>query len=409
MSSTNNIRCNTVIINNHASRPSYKEVLVSNSVQPSPVKVHSEDQRSTGIGLDAESLYGIGRLMGPKNESASTSQSGPQEKVIPENGRKETNMARKAGISKDHQYKGKFDPRYGLLKQKAINKHDSIKRRSVPHDQHVKEIKIDKGCSEKKTTNPGCNDQKRKEGWTNRGGTDQKSKTKLLPNWKLNPNYKKVNLMNVSKDGFKEVKMPKYYKIKNQNENEINNSKSTNDQTCKNQSIWEVLKSNESREIIKHEKEKKLGDEPIKFSKIKAPKRIVVETKVLKKEKRQHKAKHVSNAVNELNEDHLEDSDQESYENPIFKSIQHVIHELNKIGKLNAGKVNYHDDHSTDNYSTDEEFRRLARQPSRRERNVLNNIESLIKKIELYPKSNHSREIKITRLVKQINKMIFLK
>ena len=53
-----------------------------------------------------KSLYGIGRLMGPRNESASTSQSGPQEKVIPENGRKDTNMARKAGISKDHQQKG---------------------------------------------------------------------------------------------------------------------------------------------------------------------------------------------------------------------------------------------------------------------------------------------------------------
>ena len=54
MSSTNNIRCNTVIINNHASRPSYKEVLVSNSVQPSAPKDYSKDKRSTGIGSDAK-------------------------------------------------------------------------------------------------------------------------------------------------------------------------------------------------------------------------------------------------------------------------------------------------------------------------------------------------------------------
>ena len=114
MSSTNNIRCNTVIINNHASRPSYKEVLVSNSVQPSPVKVHSKDKRSTGIGSDANLFMVSRRLIGPKNESASTSQSGSQEKVIPENGRKETNMARKAEISKNYQHKGKFDPRYGF-------------------------------------------------------------------------------------------------------------------------------------------------------------------------------------------------------------------------------------------------------------------------------------------------------
>ena len=110
-----NYYCNHVIINNHnLTKPSYRDVLTSQPVQPSAPKVHSKDKRSTGIGLDANLFMVSGRLMGPKNESASTSQSGPQEKVIPENGRKETNMARKAEISKNYQHKGKFDPRYGF-------------------------------------------------------------------------------------------------------------------------------------------------------------------------------------------------------------------------------------------------------------------------------------------------------
>ena len=116
--------------------------------------------------------------MGPRNESASTSQNGPQEKGIPGNVRKDTNMARIAGNSKRHQQKGKFNSRNGYPKQNDMNKHDSIKRCSVPLNQHVKEAKITIGCNSGVNINPGCNDQKRKEGWTNRGGTDEKSISK---------------------------------------------------------------------------------------------------------------------------------------------------------------------------------------------------------------------------------------
>ena len=49
--------CNQVIINNHnLIKPSYRDVLTSQPVQPSAPKVHSEDQRSTGIGSDANNF-----------------------------------------------------------------------------------------------------------------------------------------------------------------------------------------------------------------------------------------------------------------------------------------------------------------------------------------------------------------
>jgi hypothetical protein len=255
--------------------------------------------------------------MGPKNEFVSTSRSGPQEKVIPENGRKGTNMARKAEISKDHPHKGKFDPRYGLLKQKATNKRDSVKRRSFPLDQQVKEIKIVKGCSEKKTTNPGCNDQKRKEGWTNRGGTDEKSIRKNQSIWEVlksnesraNIKHEKVNLKNVSKDEFKEVKMPKYHKRKN---------------------------------------------------------RIVVDT---------NKTKSNIDNVNKSNvEDHLDDSDLDSYTRPLFESIKSINFILKDMKKMEANYSNAYEMKSKNCYSTDDDFRRFVKAPSRREKNVLMEI-----------------------------------
>ena len=70
--------------------------------------------------------------------------------------------------------------------------------------------------------------------------------------------------------------------------------------------------------------------------------------------------------------------------------------------KMEANYSNAHEMKSQNCYSTDDDFRRFVKAPSKRERNTLRNIESLIKKIELFPRSNHTREIKITRLVKQI-------
>ena len=315
-----NYYCNNVIINNHnQTKPSYRDVLTSGSDQPYAPKDHSNDKRSTDIGSDAKLLMVSRGLMGLGNESASTSQNGPQEKVVPRNGRKDINVDSVAWNPKWHQNKGKFNPSYGHPKQIKTSKHDFIKRNSIPFDQHEKETKIVKGCSEEKTINPGCNDQKRKEGGTNKGGTDQRSKIKMLPNWKTNPNYKKDEM-----DG--------------------NTNKSVEKGKC------------------------------------------------------QTKTSNVIKAGNKIIDDHLNDSDLDSYTEPLLKSIKSINLILKDLEKINVNQSMK----SQDGYSTDDDFRRFVRQPSRKERNTLRNIESLIKKIELFPRSNHTREIKITRLVKQI-------
>ena len=80
-----NITCNTVVVNNYQSKPSYRDILVPRSEQPSAAKDHSNGKRSNCISSYAKLNMVSGDCGGQMNGSELKERIERQTGNVPEN------------------------------------------------------------------------------------------------------------------------------------------------------------------------------------------------------------------------------------------------------------------------------------------------------------------------------------
>ena len=337
-----NITCNTVVLNNYQSKPTYKEILASQSGHASIAQCHSHGKRSNCISSDAKLNMVSGDSGGRVNESKSRSRLEEQAKDVPENKIRDSKATDHPKWTKDSSNNQKLDEPHGKMKYNQSGKGNSDFKSAIENQ-----------------TKPKC---------------------KSLPSNTETPRVSKSKAW-VSKSS----RGPKL------NEK----SKSEKGNCFKN------------RIEIGHLKETRLENIPLKFSKIKAPRRFTNKTKDsdhrpkvsknFQSLKNNKSTPVVSNFyLNQLSDDLNEtNEDSNETETPLFEPCPQANDPIFQFTKPKNNK------------------KPLTVKKTKFERptsSKVNNkrmpkyIESILNGIETYPSSKNHREIKINRLVKDIKK-----
>lgn len=133
-----NITCNTVVLNNYQSKPTYKEILASQSGHASIAQCHSHGKRSNCISSDAKVHMVSGESGGRVNESKSRNRLEEQAKDVPENKIRDSKATDHPKWTKDSSKNQKLDETHGKRNYNQSGKGNSDFKSAIENQMKPK-------------------------------------------------------------------------------------------------------------------------------------------------------------------------------------------------------------------------------------------------------------------------------